>query len=110
MPFGAFANGGAAATAALDYDTRALALDLAPHGVRANVVTPGPVATPGGAATRMHFGGATNAPDDAFVSYVPPGRFGTPDDVAEVVALLLSDRDTWLTGENYRVDGGMTAR
>lgn len=51
MPFGAFANCGAA-TAALDYYTRALALDLAPHGVRANVVTPGPVATPGGDATR----------------------------------------------------------
>jgi NAD(P)-dependent dehydrogenase (short-subunit alcohol dehydrogenase family) len=41
---------------------------------------------------------------------VPLGRIGTTDDVAEVVALLASDRGKWLTGVNYRVDGGMTAR
>jgi NAD(P)-dependent dehydrogenase (short-subunit alcohol dehydrogenase family) len=109
MPFGTFANYGAA-KAALDYYTRALALDLAPQGVRVNVVTPGPVATPGGDATRKNFSEVMNAPGDAFVSYVPLGRFGVPDDVAEVVALLVSDRGAWLTGGNYRVDGGMTAR
>ncbi|KYF69349.1 hypothetical protein BE11_47420 [Sorangium cellulosum] len=48
--------------------------------------------------------------DDAFVQQVPLGRLGTTDDIAEVVALLASDRGRWLTGGNYRVDGGMTAR
>jgi NAD(P)-dependent dehydrogenase (short-subunit alcohol dehydrogenase family) len=41
---------------------------------------------------------------------VPLKRIGTTDDIAEVVALLASDRGKWLTGGNYRADGGMTAR
>jgi NAD(P)-dependent dehydrogenase (short-subunit alcohol dehydrogenase family) len=41
---------------------------------------------------------------------VPLGRLGSPDDVAEVVALLASDRGKWMTGANILVDRGMTAR
>lgn len=109
IPFGAFANY-CAAKAALDTYSRALALDLGPSGIRVNVVSPGPVSTPGGDETRKNFTEVTGAPADAFVSYVPLGRLGVPDDVAEVVALLTSDRGNWLTGGNIRVDGGMTAR
>jgi NAD(P)-dependent dehydrogenase (short-subunit alcohol dehydrogenase family) len=43
-------------------------------------------------------------------SFVPLGRYGSTTDVAEAVTLLVSDRGKWLTGVNYRVDGGMTAR
>jgi len=109
MPFPAFAHY-CAAKAALDTYSRTLAVDLAPSGIRVNVVSPGPVATPGGDETRKALSDATGAPDDAFVAYVPLGRLGSTDDVAEVVALLTSDRGTWLTGGNIRVDGGMTAR
>jgi len=109
MPFGPFAHY-CAAKAALDMYSRALAVDLGPSGIRVNVVTPGPVKTPGGDEARTSFSDATGAPPDVFTQYVPLGRMGSPDDVAEVVALLASDRGNWLTGANIRVDGGMTAR
>jgi NAD(P)-dependent dehydrogenase (short-subunit alcohol dehydrogenase family) len=109
MPFGPFAHY-CAAKAALDMYSRALAVDLGPSGIRVNVVTPGPVKTPGGDEARKSFSDATGAPLDVFTQYVPLGRMGSPDDVAEVVALLASDRGNWLTGANIRVDGGMTAR
>ena len=109
MPFGPFAHY-CAAKAALDMYSRTLAGELAPGGIRVNVVTPGPVVTPGGEEVRKEFSAGMGVPDDAFVQHVPLGRLGAPDDVAEVVALLVSDRGKWLTGVNYRVDGGMTAR
>lgn len=109
MPFGAFAHYGAA-KAALDAYTRTLAVDLAPLGIRVNVVSPGPVKSPGGDEVRKAFGDATGLSAEAFTQYVPLGRMGVGDDVAEVVALLVSPRGNWLTGGNVRVDGGMTAR
>ena len=109
MPVGPFAHY-CAAKAALDSYSRALAIDLAPKGIRVNVVSPGPVTTPGGDEARKAFSDATGAPPDLFAQAVPLGRFGSPDDVAEVVALLASDRGKWMTGANILVDGGMTAR
>jgi NAD(P)-dependent dehydrogenase (short-subunit alcohol dehydrogenase family) len=109
MPFGPFAHY-CAAKAALDMYSRALALDLGPKGIRVNVVSPGPVITPGGDEARKSFSDATGAPADVFAQAVPLGRLGSPDDVAEVVALLVSDRGSWMTGANILVDGGMTAR
>lgn len=73
-------------------------------------MSPGPVKTPGGDETRKAISDAMGATDDAFAEYVPLSRFGSTDDVAELVALLTSDRGNWLTGGNIRVDGGMTAR
>ena len=109
MPFPQFAHY-CAAKAALDMYSRSLALELGPSNIRVNVVSPGPVVTPGGEHTRKALSEAMGTPTDGFMQYVPLGRFGAPDDVAEVVALLASDRGKWLTGVNYRVDGGMTAR
>jgi NAD(P)-dependent dehydrogenase (short-subunit alcohol dehydrogenase family) len=109
MPFGPFAHY-CAAKAALDMYSRALALDLGPKGIRVNVVSPGPVVTPGGEDARKAFSDATGAAADVFAQSVPLGRLGSPDDVAEVVALLASDRGKWMTGANILVDGGMTAR
>jgi len=109
MPFGPFAHYGAA-KAALDMYSRTLALDLGPQGIRVNVVSPGPVETPGGDGARQAFSAATGAPADVFAKAVPLGRLGSTDDVAEVVALLASDRSKWMTGANILVDGGMTAR
>ena len=109
MPFAALVHY-CAAKAALDMYSRTLAVELAPAGVRVNVVSPGPVTTPGGDAVRKVLGDAMGAPPDAFTQYVPLGRLRSTDDVAEVVALMVSDRGKWLTGTNVRVDGGMTAR
>ena len=58
----------------------------------------------------LHYGQALGAPPDLFAKEIPLGRYGDPDDVAEVVALLASDRGKWMTGGNIHVDGGMTAR
>ncbi|MEO6599925.1 MAG: oxidoreductase [Polyangiaceae bacterium] len=96
----------AAAKAALNSYSRALAIDLAPSGVRVNVVSPGPVTTPGSRA----FSDALGVPPDLFTKEVPLGRYGSPEDVAEVIALLVSGRGNWMTGGIINVDGGMTAR
>jgi len=45
-----------------------------------------------------------------FAKEIPLGRYGSPEDLAEVVALLASDRGKWMTGGIINVDGGMTAR
>jgi NAD(P)-dependent dehydrogenase (short-subunit alcohol dehydrogenase family) len=93
-----------AAKAALETYSRGLALELAPAGVRVNTVTPGRTATPGGEATRQQWAqldeapGATNTP--------PLGRNGQPDDIADAVLFLVSDRACWLTASNLVVDGG----
>ncbi|MGP3931244.1 oxidoreductase [Nonomuraea sp. KM88] len=102
----------AAAKAALVTYSRGLALELAPHGIRVNTVSPGRVATPGGEETRRRWAEVTArmgvAPDrnDADGPTVPLGRDGRPDDIADAVLFLVSDRAGWLTGRNLIVDGG----
>ncbi|GAB1820186.1 oxidoreductase [Herbidospora sp. RD11066] len=89
-----------AAKAALNTYTRSLAQELAPQGIRVTIVTPGPVHTPGADKVREAMG---NPPE---ASAVPLGRLGEPSEVAELVAMLASDRGRWMTGANYYVDGG----
>ena len=105
MAVGAMAHY-AAAKAALNSYSRALAIHLAPNNIRVNVVSPGPVTTPGS----KELTDAMGAPPDLFAKEIPLGRYGTPEDLAEVVALLASDRGKWMTGGNINVDGGMSAR
>ena len=95
-----------AAKAALDYYSRTLAIELGSSGIRVNVVTPGPISTPNSDELRKQL----PISGDEWNQYVPLGRIGAPEDIAEVVVLLASERGKFLTGVNYRVDGGMTAR
>jgi len=106
MPFGPFAHYGAA-KAALEYYSRTLAVELAPSGIRVNVVSPGVISTPGSQEFARTTPGFSS---DDWVRNIPLGRIGAPGDIAEAVALLVSDRGKFLTGANYRVDGGITAR
>ena len=106
MPFGPFAHYGAA-KAALNYYSRTLAVELAPSGIRVNAVSPGIISTPGSEEFSKTTPGFS--PDD-WLRNIPLGRIGATEDIAEVVALLVSDRGKFLTGVNYLVDGGMTAR
>jgi NAD(P)-dependent dehydrogenase (short-subunit alcohol dehydrogenase family) len=96
-----------AAKAALEYYSRTLATELAPSGIRVNVVSPGVISTPGSAEFAKTTPGFSS---DDWVRNIPLGRLGGTEDIAEVVALLASDRGKFLTGANYRVDGGMTVR
>jgi NAD(P)-dependent dehydrogenase (short-subunit alcohol dehydrogenase family) len=105
MPFGPFAHYGAA-KAALEYYSRTLAMELAPSGIRVNLVSPGVIATPGSAEFAKTTPGFSS---DDWVRNIPLGRVGATEDIAEIVALLASDRAKFITGANYRVDGGMTA-
>lgn len=106
MPFGPFAHYGAA-KAALEYYSRTLAVELAPRGIRVNVVSPGVISTPGSEEFARTTPGFSS---DAWLQSIPLGRIGATEDIAEAVALLVSDRGKFMTGANYRVDGGMTAR
>jgi len=91
--------------AAVDQLTRCAALDLAPQGVRVNAVNPGVV------VTNLHRrGGMDETKYAAFLeraqSTHPLGRPGTPEEIAELIAFLLSPQAAWITGDTVTVDGG----
>ncbi|SDO69879.1 SDR family oxidoreductase [Actinacidiphila guanduensis] len=93
-----------AAKAALENYSRGLAAELAPAGVRVNTVSPGRVETPGGEATREQWARLDPSPGPGTTT--PLGRDGRPDDIADAVLFLASERASWLTGSNLFVDGG----
>ena len=83
--------------------TRQLSIELAPRGIRVNAVTPGATPTPGAHQV------VTEAGWDVRRKATPLGRLGRPEDMAEAVAFLVSDRASYITGEILHVDGGLTA-
>ncbi|MFD5831751.1 oxidoreductase [Lentzea sp. NPDC060358] len=101
----------AAAKAALSTYSKALANEFAPRGVRVNRISPGLVENDTIAALMARRSDA-EADDpqarmlDDWVSGIPLGRPGKPADVAELVAFLVSGRAAWISGSDFRVDGG----
>jgi 3-oxoacyl-[acyl-carrier protein] reductase len=84
---------------------KALARDLAKHGIRVNSIAPGSILFPGGGWDRRR--AADPAGIAEFVAReLPFGRFGTPEEVAAVVAFVASARAQWVTGACIPVDGG----
>lgn len=97
-----------ASKGALTVFTKALALELAPCGVRVNCVCPGDVDTP---LTQRQLDAAPDAEEARrqMRAVYPLGRIARAEEVAEVVCFLASERASFVTGAAWGVDGGVTA-
>jgi NAD(P)-dependent dehydrogenase (short-subunit alcohol dehydrogenase family) len=91
--------------AATDQMTRCTALELAPKGIRVNAVNPGVV------VTNLHKRGGMS--DEAYEKFLenaknthPIGRPGQPEEVADLIYFLASEKASWITGATYEIDGG----
>jgi len=82
--------------------TRALALELAPKGIRVNALAPGFIL-----GTRFHATHTTQASADATVKQIPLGRAGTPADIARAALFLASEYDGFITGATLDINGGV---
>src|SRR5689334_20738776 len=91
--------------AGVDQLTRCAALEMAPHGVRVNAVNPG--------VTISNLHRRSGMTEDAYAAFLerskdthPLGRAGQPDEIADLIWFLASDRSGWITGETISIDGG----
>lgn len=84
--------------------TRTAAIELGPKGIRVNCVVPGPTRT----AMTEREGWTDEDYDRAYGGY-PLGRMGAPEEIAAVIAFLVSDQSSFCTGADFTVDGGVLA-
>lgn len=83
--------------AAVDGFTRALAMEMAPHGIRVNAIAPGRV------STRLNTSVSAMRPP---VRGIPAGRIGEPSEIADALRFLASDQARYIVGETLTIDGG----
>jgi 3-oxoacyl-[acyl-carrier protein] reductase len=89
--------------------TRAMALELGPHGILVNGVAPGSTLTEG--TRQLFYGkdGSFHAQVERMLDHVPLGRPGTPDEIAVAVLFLADPENSYMNGHMLTVDGGWTA-
>ena len=86
----------AATKGALHQLTKSIGHALAPHRIVVNCINPGPIDT-GYAHGRVH---------ERIAAMFPDGRWGTPDDIADIVELLVSDKASWIRDDVIDAEGG----
>jgi 2,4-dienoyl-CoA reductase [(3E)-enoyl-CoA-producing], peroxisomal len=91
-----------AAKAGIDALSAVLAIEEGPHGVRSNVISPGPIANTEGMSRLSN----QKAGSSAFVSQGPVGRLGDVKDIENATVFLFSDAASFITGQILPVDGG----
>jgi NAD(P)-dependent dehydrogenase (short-subunit alcohol dehydrogenase family) len=89
---------------AIEGITKSVALEIAKSGIRVNAVAPGPTDT--GMLTRF-----TGTPEkkESLAAEVPMGRLGRPEEIADAIVFIASDKASFITGHILNVDGGHTA-
>jgi NAD(P)-dependent dehydrogenase (short-subunit alcohol dehydrogenase family) len=81
--------------------TQAMALELAPHGIRVNAIAPGPTLT---GLTRASYTDPERR--RSTITQIPLGRLGDPEDIVGAILFLASEESRWVTGSTVTVDGG----
>ena len=84
--------------------TRSLAVQFGPHGVRSNAICPGPIETP----MLMDWLVKDEAARQKRLARNPTGRFGKPEEIANVAIYLASDESRWTNGAHFVIDGGIS--
>lgn len=95
---------GATKSAILGY-TKALAIELAPRGIRVNTIHPGMIETPLTSGTAL----SKELLEEDAKNY-PLGRYGKPEEIAYSIVYLLSDATVWMTGSQLLIDGGYSIK
>ena len=103
---------GASANAALLAINKGVADAVAQHGIVVNAVNPGPIRTERWDTLMERLGRAVGVPaaeyEASFVRDIPAGRVGRPEEMADLIVFLASERAAYLTGVSITADGGMT--
>ncbi|EKN66988.1 hypothetical protein BABA_13907 [Neobacillus bataviensis LMG 21833] len=91
--------------------TKSAAIEMAPYGVRVNAVAPGATNTDMMRRIESNAVGEENVEEakKAFEAAVPMGRYATPEEIADLMVFLASDKSSFIDGTMVRIDGGMSA-